>query len=100
MIQALKTGENIDYARDVPAAQWDQLKAQADPNIVVKEGASNTFYELAFNCYTKPIHPGVAPRRKALQDPLFRDALGYAIDKPTIVDQGLRRAPPRWAAPR
>lgn len=85
MIQALKTGD-LDYARDVPSAQWDQLKAQAAPNIVVKEGASNTFYELAFNCYTKPI-PGGGASTKALQDPLFRDALGYAIDKAAIVDK-------------
>ena len=85
MVQALKTG-SLDYVRDVPSAQWDQLKAAADPKIVTKEGASNTFYELAFNCYTKPIAGGGAST-KALQDPAFRDALGYAIDKATIVDK-------------
>ena len=85
MIQALKTAD-LDYVRDVPAAQWDQLKAAANPKIVTKEGASNTFYELAFNCYTKPI-PGGGASTKALQDPLFRDALGYAINKPSIVDK-------------
>lgn len=87
MIQALKKpATGLDYVRDVPSAQWDQLKADADPLITTKEGASNTFYELAFNCYTKPIAGGGAST-KALQDPLFRDALGYAIDKATIVDK-------------
>jgi len=86
MIQALKKPGELDYVRDVPSAQWDQLKAQADPLIVTKEGASNTFYELAFNTYTKPIVGGGAST-KALQDPAFRDALGYAIDKAKIIDK-------------
>ena len=30
MIQALKKGE-LDYARDVPAAQWDAFKASPTP---------------------------------------------------------------------
>jgi peptide/nickel transport system substrate-binding protein len=86
MIQALKKGE-IDYARDVPATQFDALKANAEKlPIVTAEGVSNTFYELAFNCYTKPI-PGGGASTAALQDPLFRDALGYAIDKQAIVDK-------------
>lgn len=85
MIQALKKGE-LDYARDVPATQFDQLKANPGGPIVTTEGVSNTFYELAFNTYTKPISGGGAST-KALQDPLFRDALGYAIDKQAIVDK-------------
>ncbi|MFL5778842.1 MAG: ABC transporter substrate-binding protein [Chloroflexota bacterium] len=85
MIQALKKGE-LDYARDVPAAQFDQLKANPGGPIVTTEGTSNTFYELAFNCYTKDI-PGGGATTKALQDPAFRDALGYAIDKKAIVDK-------------
>jgi peptide/nickel transport system substrate-binding protein len=85
MIQALKKGE-LDYARDVPAAQFDQLKANPGGPIVTTEGVSNTFYELAFNCYTKPIAGGGAST-KALQDAAFRDALGYAIDKQAIVDK-------------
>jgi peptide/nickel transport system substrate-binding protein len=83
MIQALKKGE-LDYARDVPAAQFDQLKANPGGPIVTTDGVSNTFYELAFNCYTKPIKGGGASTT-AVQDPAFRDALGYAIDKQAIV---------------
>ncbi len=85
MIQALKKGE-LDYARDVPATQFDQLKANPGGPIVTTEGVSNTFYELAFNCYTKPIQGGGAST-KAVQDPAFRDALGYAIDKQAIVNK-------------
>ncbi len=85
MIQALKKGE-LDYARDVPAAQFDQLKSNPGGPIVTTDGVSNTFYELAFNCYAKPI-PGGGASTKAVQDPAFRDALGYAIDKQAIVDK-------------
>ena len=85
MVQALKKGD-LDYARSVPAVQFDQLKKDADPHITAVEGVSNTFYELAFNCYTKPI-PGGGASTTALQDPAFRDALGYAIDKQALVDK-------------
>jgi peptide/nickel transport system substrate-binding protein len=85
MVQALKKGD-LDYARSVPAAQFDQLKATADPHITTVEGVSNTFYELAFNCYDKPIAGGGASTT-ALRDPAFRDALGYAIDKQALVDK-------------
>ena len=85
MIQALKTGE-LDYARDIPVTQFDQLKASPGGPITTVEGISNTFYELAFNCYTKPIKGGGASTA-AVQDPAFRDALGYAIDKKAIVDK-------------
>jgi len=85
MVQALKTGE-LDYARDVPATQFDQLKSNPGGPIVAVEGVSNTFYELAFNCYNKPI-PGGGASTLALQDPAFRDALGYAIDKQDIVNK-------------
>ena len=43
---------------------------------------------LNFNTYSKPIKGGGAST-KALQDPAFRDALGYAIDKPALVDKVL-----------
>ncbi|HMK08240.1 MAG TPA: ABC transporter substrate-binding protein [Anaerolineales bacterium] len=85
MVQALKKGD-VDYARGVPAAQFDQLKKDADPHITAVEGVSNTFYELAFNCYDKPI-PGGGASTTALADPAFRDALGYAIDKQALVDK-------------
>ena len=86
MVQALKAGE-LDYARTVSP---DQLKALAnEPNIQTVHGASNGWTELGFNTYGtgtgKTIKKG-GPSTKALQDPAFRDALGYAIDKQKLVD--------------
>jgi peptide/nickel transport system substrate-binding protein len=86
MVQALKAGE-LDYARTVSP---DQLKALAnEPNIQTVHGAANGWTELGFNTYGtgtgKTIKNG-GPSTKALQDPAFRDALGYAIDKQKLVD--------------
>ena len=90
MVQALKAGE-LDYARDPNA---DQLKAlEGQPNIKTVVGASNGWTQLAFNEYgaTKgqTLSAGVGPSTQALWDPAFRDALGYAIDKPTLVNRVL-----------
>jgi peptide/nickel transport system substrate-binding protein len=87
MVQALKAGE-IDYARNPNS---DQLKAlQNDPTIKTVVGSANGWTQLAFNGYGasngKTI-PGGGPSTKALLDPAFRDALGYAIDKKTLVDR-------------
>ncbi len=89
MVQALKKGE-IDYARNVSA---DQLKAlKNEPNIVGVNGASNGWTELGFNTYgtgTGKTIKGGGPSTKALLDPAFRDALGYAIDKQKLIDNVL-----------
>jgi peptide/nickel transport system substrate-binding protein len=85
MVQALKTGA-IDYARSVNADQLNQLKSE--PNIVTVAGTANGFTQLNFNCYSKPI-PGGGASTKALRDPAFRDALGYAIDKDLLVKRVL-----------
>ncbi len=89
MVQALKKGE-IDYARNVSA---DQLKAlKNEPDIVGVNGASNGWTELGFNTYgtgTGKTIKGGGPSTKALLDPAFRDALGYAIDKQKLIDNVL-----------
>lgn len=89
MVEALKTGE-IDYARNPTGDQWDSL--QGLPDIVPVKSSThaeaNAFNEVGFNCYSKPIEGGGASTA-ALQDPAFRDALGYAIDKQALVDQVL-----------
>jgi peptide/nickel transport system substrate-binding protein len=89
MTEALKAGD-IDYARNVTADQFDSLKGL--PNIVTIESTvaaeANAFTQLNFNTYSKPIEGGGASTL-ALQDPVFRDALGYAIDKPALVDRVL-----------
>ncbi len=89
MTEALKSGA-IDYARNPTADQWDSL--QGLPDVVPIQSATaseaNSFIELGFNTYGKPIAGGGAST-KALQDPAFRDAVGYAIDKQELVDKVL-----------
>lgn len=89
MVQALKAGE-LDYAHGVNA---DQLKAlQTDPNIKTVAGAANGWTQMAFNTYgtgTDKTIPGGGPSTTALKDAAFRDALGYAVDRQTLVDRVL-----------
>src|SRR5262249_3217474 len=91
MVQALKAGE-LDYAHGVNADQFKQL--QADPTYTAVQGALNGWSQLAFNTYGtgtgKTIKNGGAPA-KALQDPAFRDGLGYAADPPALVHRALGR---------
>ena len=89
MVQALKSGE-LDYAHDVNPDQFKQL--QSDPTYTAVVGASNGWTQLAFNTYGtgtgKTIKNG-GPSTKALLDPAFRDALGYAVDHKELVDRVL-----------
>jgi peptide/nickel transport system substrate-binding protein len=89
MVQALKAGE-IDYARDATPEQLKALEGQ--PNIKTVVGSSNGWSQLAFNEYGASkgtLTPGIGPSTKALWDPAFRDALGYAVDKKALVDRVL-----------
>jgi peptide/nickel transport system substrate-binding protein len=83
--QAFRSGE-LDYA-SVNGEQLDALKDE--PNVVTVAGVGNGFTELGFNTYSKPIEGGGAST-KALQDPAFRDAIGYAIDKQLLVEKALK----------
>ncbi len=89
MVQALKAGE-LDYAHGVNAEQLNAL--QTDPNIATVAGSANGWTQLAFNGYGasngKTIKNG-GPSTKALLDPKFRDALGYAVDRQALVDRVL-----------
>jgi peptide/nickel transport system substrate-binding protein len=89
MVQALKAGE-LDYAHGPNADQLNQLKTE--PNIKTVAGAANGWTQLAFNGYGasngKTIPKG-GPSTKALLDPAFRDALGYAVDHQALVDKVL-----------
>jgi peptide/nickel transport system substrate-binding protein len=90
MVQALKAPGELDYAR---SPNTDQLKAlQGQPNIKTVVGSSNGWTQLAFNEYGASkgtLTPGIGPSTKALWDPAFRDALGYATDKKLLVDRVL-----------
>src|SRR5262249_14371495 len=89
MVQALKAGD-LDYAHGPNAEQLDQLKTL--PNIQTETASATGWTQLAFNGYGandgKTIKGG-GPSTKALLDPAFRDALGYAVDRQTLVDRVL-----------
>ena len=85
MVDALKAGE-IDYAHRPNADQLNALKSE--PNIQTLAGASNGWTQLAFNTYGTGTGKTIAkggPSTKALLDPAFRDALGYAVDQKTLI---------------
>jgi len=89
MAQALRNDE-LDYAQGILSDQFDQLKGVE--NVVTVAGAANGFTELGFNTYgtgTDKTIEGGGPSTPALLDAAFRDALGYAIDKPLLVDRVL-----------
>ncbi|MGH2513866.1 MAG: ABC transporter substrate-binding protein, partial [Candidatus Limnocylindrales bacterium] len=85
MTAAFKNNE-LDYIHEPSAEQFNQLKTA--PNTVALATEGNGFTQLNFNAYDKPIPDGGASTT-ALQDPAFRDALGYAIDKPTLIQKVL-----------
>jgi peptide/nickel transport system substrate-binding protein len=84
MVQSLKNGE-LDYARGVGADLYDSLATE--PNIARSEGYANGYTYLSFN--TRAKQPGYKGSTSALEDPKFRDALMWAIDKKTLVDKVL-----------
>jgi len=89
MVQALKSGA-LDYARDPNSQQLKSLDGQPGYKTVV--GASNGWTQLAFNTYGEfngKTIPNGGPSTKALLDPAFRDALGYAVDKQTLITKVL-----------
>ncbi len=89
MVQALKAGE-VDYIHGANADQLNALKSEA--NIKTVAGAANGWTQMAFNTYgtgTGNTIPGGGPSTPALLDAAFRDALGYAVDKQTLVDKVL-----------
>ena len=86
MVQALKGGD-LDYAIGINADQLDNLKT--DPEMAVVNGMTNGWTMLNINSYNKDI-PGGGASTKALRDPAFRDAIGYAIDKDLLVERVLK----------
>ena len=84
MVQALQRGE-LDYVRGTGASLFDSLKGQ--PNIGTAEGFANGYTYLSFN--TRATQDGYKGSTSALEDPAFRDALVWAIDKQTLVDRVL-----------
>jgi peptide/nickel transport system substrate-binding protein len=85
MVAALRNGE-IDYARGIAADAFDAL--EGDPQITTVEGFANGYSYLTFNGYPRAIEGGGASTR-AVADPAFRDALGWAVDLDVLVDRAL-----------
>ncbi|MEA2500867.1 MAG: peptide/nickel transport system substrate-binding protein [Actinomycetota bacterium] len=86
-VQALKKGE-VDFAGGLTPAQFNSLKGAA--NITLNNGDGKRFYALAMNpgpttTNGKPFGDG----NPALKDPLVRQAIMEAIDKPTLVNKTL-----------
>ena len=81
MVAALQTGE-LDAADDIPTTGFRQL--EKDPNIVTLEGFQGAMGEIAING-----GDGLKKPHPALADPKVREAIGYAIDRETIVNRAL-----------
>jgi peptide/nickel transport system substrate-binding protein len=81
MVQNLESG-NLDYAFGVTPTQWSALKGRN--NIAVDKIRIEQQDYMAFNTAAGQGH-GSSP---ALQDPAFRDAVGYAIDINSIASRG------------
>ncbi|WP_031215206.1 peptide ABC transporter substrate-binding protein [Mesorhizobium sp. LSJC285A00] len=81
--QGLKSG-NLDFGFGMTVAQWEDLSTY--PDIVAAEARIEQRNFLAFNTASGK----GAGSTKALQDPAFRDAIGYAIDQKAIVDRAFR----------
>jgi peptide/nickel transport system substrate-binding protein len=89
MVRALQANE-LDYARRVDPDQLEGLTA--NPPYKASLGKANRWTELAFNTYgtgTRKSIRGGGPSTAGLLDVKFRDALGYAVDKKTLVDRVL-----------
>ncbi|TIL44465.1 MAG: ABC transporter substrate-binding protein [Mesorhizobium sp.] len=81
--QGLKSG-SLDFGISLTTAQWDDLSK--DPDIVPDQSRTEQRNYLAFNTVSGKGEGST----KALQDPAFRDAIGYAIDQKVIVDRAFR----------
>jgi peptide/nickel transport system substrate-binding protein len=84
MAQDLKTGA-LQSAWNVPAAQFDPLNNE--PDLEAIRSVVIGLDELGFNCADKKVYPK-STGHPVLQDPAFRSALQWAIDKDKIVSIG------------
>ncbi len=90
-VQALIKGE-VDFVEDINPLQMRALKSHS--NIDAHNGISPIFEEIGFNTGAvdtksgKPIGDG----NKAVQDPKFRHALGYAVDTNRIAKSAFQGA--------
>lgn len=81
MVQALQRGD-LDYVRGTGADLFDSL--EGEENIRLAEGFANGYTYLSFN--TRATQEGYKGSTSALEDPAFRDALQWALDKEALVE--------------
>jgi len=84
MAQDLKTGA-IQTGWNVPSAQFEPLGAE--PDLTGIRAVTIGFDQLGFNCADQKIFPK-STGHPVLQDPAFRSALQWAVDKDKIVAIG------------
>jgi peptide/nickel transport system substrate-binding protein len=84
MAQDLKTGA-IQSGWNIPAAQFDALNNE--PDLEAIKAVTIGVDELGFNCADKKVYPK-STGHPVLQDPAFRSALQWAVDKDKIVSIG------------
>jgi peptide/nickel transport system substrate-binding protein len=84
MAQDLKTGA-IQSGWNIPSAQVDALNNE--PDLEAIRGVVIGVDELGFNCADKKVYPK-STGHPVLQDPAFRSALQWAVDKDKIVSIG------------
>jgi peptide/nickel transport system substrate-binding protein len=84
MAQDLKTG-NLQTGWNIPSAQLDSLNNEPDLESI--RAVTIGFDQLGFNCADKKKFPK-STGHPILQDPAFRSALQWAVDKDKIVSIG------------
>ena len=84
MAQDLKTGA-IQSAWNIPSAQFDPLNNE--PDLEAIRAVTIGFDQLGFNCADQKKFPK-STGHPVLQDPAFRTALQWAVDKDKIVSIG------------
>jgi peptide/nickel transport system substrate-binding protein len=84
MAQDIRTGA-IQSAWNIPSAQFGPLNNE--PGLEAIRAVTIGFDELGFNCADKKKYPK-STGHPVLQDPAFRSALQWAIDKDKIVSIG------------
>ena len=84
MAQDLKTGA-IQTGWNIPSAQFEPLGAE--PDLTSIRAVTIGFDQLGFNCADQKIFPK-STGHPVLQDPAFRSALQWAVDKDKIVSIG------------
>ncbi|MFT4010903.1 MAG: ABC transporter substrate-binding protein [Nocardioidaceae bacterium] len=91
MVQALIKGE-VDFIHDISPIQVKALEKQKD--ITAIQGVSPYFEEIGFNTGAVDTKTGkpMGDGNPALQDPKFRSALGWAIDRDSLITKAYQGA--------